>query len=622
MSTPTHLGAHSHARRLGQIQFISISVIAINMVTSLASGSFGAALQLGLGILCLLGAVWLTRRGSLAPATNLTLGTLTGLVTLLLWTFEGLHDGAVMALPGILVFAAILGRGRLFGILLSFMVAVMGLLAWASITGRHVFVVPPVTLATFIGMSAILIGSSFGVWIMAQDLRRTVSQLDEENLRVRQSQGHIDFLTNFDGLTGLPNRALGRERLQEAILHAQRTGGRAALLHLDLDNFKTINDSLGHSAGDQMLVDASARIQGALHPGDTLCRQGGDEFLVVLGDLATGDEAALRANQIMDAMTAPFRIHELDVAMTVSMGIALYPEDGRTFETLLQQADTAMYQAKASGRDAFRFFDTTMNATMLKNLHLASALRQALERNELLLHYQPQFDLASGRIIGAEALLRWRHPEMGLIPPATFIPVAEDSGLIGGIGKWALEEACRQARRWRDLDMNLVMSVNLSPAQFKRDDLECSLLNAMEEVGLPPSAIELELTESMLLEDTPALTQKLRNLRAMGLSFSIDDFGTGYSNLSYLQRFEVERLKIDQSFVRRLPHSPQDEAIVHAIIQMAKSLHLGTVAEGIEDEATLERLKALGCTTGQGFYWSKAVTAEEFEVFHKNHKHS
>jgi diguanylate cyclase (GGDEF)-like protein len=592
----------------------------VNWGVSAWQRNFWAMLPVSVAILCLVGAYGLVRKGRLGLATNLTLGTLAILVTVILWAFEGLHDGALLAYPGILVFAAILGRDKLFAILLGFMVLNMALLAGVSMAGWHVFRVPPVTFGTFIGTAVILIGSGMGVLMMARDQRKTLAQLKAENLRVHQSQGHIDFLTSFDSLTGLPNRATGRDRLQQAVLQAQRNGCRAALLHLDLDHFKTINDSLGHSAGDQVLVETTARIQAALNPGDTLCRQSGDEFLVILGDLVGEDEAANRAGRIMASMDPPFRIQALEVAITASMGIALYPEDGRDFETLLQQADTAMYQAKASGRNNFRFFDAGMNTTMLKHLHLASALRPAMDRDELLLHYQPQFDLASGRIIGAEALLRWRHPEMGLIPPATFIPVAEASGLIGGIGKWALEEACRQARRWRDLGMDLVMSVNLSPAQFKRDDLEHSLLNAMEAVGLPASALELELTESMLLEDTPALTQKLRNLRAMGLSFSIDDFGTGYSNLSYLQRFEVERLKIDQSFVRRLPHSTQDEAIVHAIIQMAKSLHLGTVAEGIEDQATLDRLKALGCTTGQGFYWSRALSAEDFEAFYRTYR--
>ena len=591
--------------------------MAVNLAISLTQANLWAAGEVSTAMACLLLALGLTRKGRFVAATNLTMATLTILVTVLLWTFEGLNDGALLAYPGILVFAAILGEAGLFSTLLTFMVVNMGLLALASSSGWHTFKTPSATLGSFVGMAAVLMGSSIGVWILARDLRTTLARLKEEVLRVHQSQGHIDFLTNFDGLTGLPNRALGRDRLQAAVAQAERDGGRAALLHLDLDNFKTINDSLGHSAGDQALLDASARIQSALQPTDTLCRQGGDEFLVVLGALATEDEAANRANQIMAALADPFRLQSLDVAVTASMGIALYPEDGLDFEQLLQRADTAMYQAKAAGRNAFRFFDTGMNTAMLKSLHLASALRTALERDELMLHYQPQFDLASGRIVGAEALMRWRHPDMGLIPPGSFIPVAEDSGLIGSIGKWALEEACREARRWRDLGMDLVMSVNLSPAQFKREDLEYSLLNAMEEAGLPGSALELELTESMLLADTPSLRQKLRNLREMGLSFAIDDFGTGYSNLSYLQRFEVERLKIDQSFVRRLPHSPQDEAIVHAIIQMAKSLNLATVAEGIEDEATLARLQALGCTTGQGFYWSRAVASEDFQAFYQ-----
>ena len=584
----------------------------IDWAFSLAQREYRAVGLTSIAILIVLAALAMTRKGMLRTATNVTLGTLTLLVACLMWCYQGLQDGSSLALPGILVFAAILGRGRLFGLLLGFMVAILAVLALGSVTGLHVARPSPANLGTFCGMASVLMGSGFGVWLLARDLRKALARLKEENLRVIQSQGHIEFLANYDGLTGLPNRTLGRDHLHQAVAQAQRTGNGAALLHLDMDNFKTINDSLGHLAGDQMLVEASARIQRALNPGDVLCRQGGDEFLVILGGLGSGDDAASRALRILAAMAEPFRARGLDLAATASLGIALYPEDGRDFETLLQKSDTAMYQAKAAGRNTFRFFDPAMNTTMLEHLHLASALRTALENRELFLHYQPQIDLASGRIAGAEALLRWRHPGLGLIPPSTFIGVAEQSGQIGEIGKWALEEACRQARRWRDQGLDLVMSVNLSPVQFKRDDLESSLFNALEEAGLPASCIELELTESMLIEDTPALTLKLRKLRTMGLSFAIDDFGTGYSNLSYLQRFEVERLKIDQSFVRRLGHGSQDEAIVLAIIQMARSLNLSTVAEGIEDASTLERLKALGCTTGQGFLWSKAIPAEAF----------
>ena len=592
-----------------------MAVMAINWAICLVQGIVPALLELTTGVLFLAGAFWLARKGRFVAATNLTLATLTLLTIAMMWTFQGLHDGAMLAFPGILVFAAILGSGRLFATLATTMVLAMGLVLAASLHGWHTFVVQEVTVGTFVGLVAVLVGSAFGIWVLAKDLRRTLAQLKEENLRVVQSQAHIDFLANFDGLTGLPNRVLGRDYLQQAITQAQRHHSFAAILHLDLDNFKTINDSLGHRAGDQLLLDARDRIQGALHPTDTLCRQGGDEFLVILANLSSEDEAAAEATRIMAALAEPFRVEGMDVPMTASLGLALYPEDGVDFDTLLQKADTAMYRAKAEGRNHFRFFDSDMNTTMVEYIQMASGLHTAVQRQELVLHYQPQIHLGSGRIAGAEALLRWQHPERGLLLPGLFSPAAERSGQIGEIGKWALEEACRQARDWQEQGLDLMMSVNLSPAQFKRNDLESTIRAALAAADISASCIELELTESMLIDDSLELTQKLRNLRGMGLSFSIDDFGTGYSNLSYLQRFEVERLKIDQSFVKRLTQSPQDESLVLAIIQMAKSLHLGIVAEGIEDGATLSRLEAMGCDLGQGFHWSRAIPSEAFLAF-------
>jgi EAL domain-containing protein (putative c-di-GMP-specific phosphodiesterase class I) len=280
----------------------------------------------------------------------------------------------------------------------------------------------------------------------------------------------------------------------------------------------------------------------------------------------------------------------------------------------------AMYRAKEAGRNAFRFFDADMNSAVVEHLHLISGMRAAPSRDEFMLHYQPQFDLRSGRIIGAEALIRWRHPELGLIPPAKFIPVAEKTGLIIEIGEWVIREACRQAAIWRKTGLGeLMVSVNLSPVQFRRDNVERLVLNALDETGLPPGGLELELTESLLIEDSTHLTDMLRRLRQLGVSFSIDDFGTGYSNLGYLKRFEVERLKIDQSFVRRLTEDPHDEAIVRAISQMANSLGLMTVAEGVETEATLLRLQQLGCDRGQGYYWSPALAPDDFARFVMQH---
>jgi diguanylate cyclase (GGDEF)-like protein len=563
----------------------------------------------------LLGAMAMTRRGHLSVATSLTLMSLALMASVFLWIGAGLRDTAMLIFPGILVIAAIQGSVRVFLGLLAYTFLALGTILAANLTGWHVNVVKPVSVPTYLDLSAILMGLGFTFWVLASDLRGALRRLKEENARVLESQDRIDFLAQHDVLTGLPNRTLGRDRLEQAMGHAHRSQTCAALIVLDLDDFKAINDALGHQGGDDVLQQVAQRLKGLLRATDTVCRQGGDEFLLILSTLRHADEAAAIALKVADGMRAPMRVQGLEMTVTPSMGIALYPADGHEFETLLQKADRAMYHAKEAGRNTFRFFLDAMNAEAQEHLHLVAGLRAALEQEAFVLHYQPQYDLATGAIVGAEALIRWQHPELGLIPPGSFIAVAERSGLIGDIGAWALREACRQAEAWRRKGLRLLMAVNLSPVQFRRDDLERTLFQALEDSGLPPSALELELTESMLIDDTDQISARLRNLRAMGVSFAIDDFGTGYSNLGYLKRFEVERLKIDQSFIRRLTDNPQDEAIVRAVIQMAHGLNLSVVAEGIEDEATLARLVAFGCDLGQGFLWAKALPPDAFEAF-------
>jgi len=315
---------------------------------------------------------------------------------------------------------------------------------------------------------------------------------------------------------------------------------------------------------------------------------------------------------------APFDVIGMEIFAGCSLGITMFPADGTDFDSLLKKADIAMYRAKESGRNAFRFWDGEMNASVVEHVELLSAMRTAIAQKHFTLSYQPQFDLRTGRLIGAEALIRWKHAEMGNISPVRFIPLAERSGLIIPIGDWVLQEACAQAQRWRAAGWpELTISVNVSPVQFKRGSVETSVAQALAASGLPSANLELELTESLLIQDSLALAESLANLRRMGVRFAIDDFGTGYSNLAYLKRFEVERLKIDQTFVRRLTDDAQDQAIVRAIVQMASSLNLFTVAEGVEDGATLALLGDLGCQQGQGFHWSPAVPAAQFEVFLK-----
>jgi len=443
-----------------------------------------------------------------------------------------------------------------------------------------------------------------------------MQRLQEEIQRVKASEANFTHLARHDALTNLPNRLLISDRMEQAIGQARRYERRAALLFLDLDNFKTINDSLGHDAGDELLKEVARRLQGAVREMDTVSRQGGDEFLIVLTDVPDLDAISAVANHVLSAMTQPFSLKGMQIVTSVSIGVALYPEDGDDFAALLKHADLAMYQAKAEGRNAFRFFDARMNADILERLNLDLGLREALSQQQFVLHYQPIVDIHSGRLLAAEALIRWQHPQRGMVGPDKFIPVAESSGLIVEIGEWVLNEACRQMMVWRAAGLPaFVVSVNLSSVQFRRGNLEALVAAALQRYGLPAECLELELTESLLLQDSERFIDTLYRLKALGVKLSIDDFGTGYSNLSYLQRFRVDKLKIDQSFVRKLQDSPEDRAIVTAIIQMAESLHLLTIGEGIEDDSTRQVLAELGCDQGQGYWFSRPLVASDFAVF-------
>jgi len=432
----------------------------------------------------------------------------------------------------------------------------------------------------------------------------------------KQADARIEFLAHHDPLTNLPNRLLGKDRLELAVARAERSGSKVALLFLDLDQFKRVNDSLGHSIGDALLQSVSARLQGCLRESDTLSRQGGDEFLILLEELRDGEAAARVAETVLTSLSIAFLIDEQELYISGSIGIAIYPDDGTDFDTLLKKADTAMYHAKDAGRNAFRFFTDQMNLDTTEYLNLRNGLRRGLERGEFVLHYQPQIRLRDGAVIGVEALVRWRHPDLGLVPPGRFIPVAEDSGLIVPLGSWVLQEACRQAARWHQMGYaDLVVAVNLSAAQFKRGDLLHSINEALADAALDPSFLELELTESILISDTAKVLAMVERLKLRGVKLSIDDFGTGYSSLAYLKRFHVDKLKIDQSFVRDITSDPNDAAIVGAIVQMARSLGLTTIAEGVEDGEALAALRTHGCDEAQGFHLARPMSAEDLEAF-------
>jgi diguanylate cyclase (GGDEF)-like protein len=385
------------------------------------------------------------------------------------------------------------------------------------------------------------------------------------------------------------------------------------VIFLDLDRFKYINDSLGHAIGDQLLQSVSKRLLASVRGSDTVSRQGGDEFVILLSEIAYPEDAATSANKILHSLSAPHAIEGQDLHIDGSIGISVYPEDGADAETLIKNADTAMYHAKENGRNNFQFFKVEMNAKAVERQSLEGSLRRALERKEFLLHYQPKVNLETGEITGVEALIRWRQPDRGLVPPSQFVPIAEDCGLIIQIGRWVLREACRQARAWQRAGLPLVpITVNVSAVEFRDKGFVESVRTTLAETGLEARYLGLELTEGVLMEDAESTAAVLQELKVMGVHLAVDDFGTGYSSLSYLRQFPIDVLKIDQSFVNQITADPDDSSIVSAIINMGKSLKQLVVAEGIETKEQREYLQTQSCAEGQGYLFSRPLAAAQF----------
>lgn len=428
------------------------------------------------------------------------------------------------------------------------------------------------------------------------------------------------FLSHHDSLTKLPNYQLLRDRLSQAIFLANLSHQQVALVVIDIDRFKTINDSLGYGVGNQLLVQAAARILEEISDVDTVSRQGGDEFLLLLPGISHADDCISVVSRLMGKLAEPYFVADTELRLSVSVGIALSPADGDEFETLLKKADMAMYRAKSEGRDTYRFFNEEMNYEATEQLNIRVGLRKALELDQFQLFYQPQLDSVSGKLVGAEALIRWQHPEFGMVSPAHFIPVAEASGLIVPIGDWVLQEACREVARWRDAGMHHpVVAVNLSALQFARGNIEQTISNAVADAGILPQMLELELTESIMIHNTERVLTTVKRLKQKGFIFTIDDFGTGYSSLQYLKQFDVDKLKIDQSFIRDVSEDEDDAAIVRAIVQIAKSLGLKTIAEGVETAAAMALLQQYQCDEVQGYYVARPMPAAQFMQFLQQH---
>ena len=603
------------ARRLKQIARLVLVAESVTAAIYAAHGQWPVALTLtaaaALSVLCLM--LSHHRRHSLGG--GVLLASLTVLASTLMWISEGLHDVALVSYPVILIMAGLLGARRYFFLLLAGM---LGFVAWLALCTYAWHTRSDNVLAGGLALwrdtTIILVVSASAVWIVIDDMQTALRRLREQIARFHESQAHLAYLAKHDVLTGLPNRALGRDRIEQALAQSSRRQKVLAVLFVDLDNFKSVNDMLGHNTGDDFLKEVALRLTQSVRKSDVVSRHGGDEFLIGLVDIASASDASNVASAILASLAQPFLVKDIELSCTGSIGIALHPQDGADYDMLLRQADIAMYAAKESGRNAWRFFDAAMQANLQQGILLVSSLRGALARHEFELHYQPVIDLVSGRLLGAEALIRWRRPDSGLVLPGLFIDAAERSGLIVEIGEWVLEEACRQLVQWQAAGCgDFTMAVNLSVVQFRRGNIDEVVGRVLQRTGLRAGCLELELTESTLVDDADTFILSLQRLKALGVRLSIDDFGTGYSNLSYLQRFSVDKLKVDRSFIVRLNNSGQDRAIVYAIVQIARSLDLVVTAEGIEDASVVQALVDMGCAQGQGYLFGRPQAAADFE---------
>ena len=601
------------SRRVHQLILLLMAALAAFAVVNVAIVDAPVLLPLVIGVAMLAVALWLQQRGRSEEALLLVLWVMTLTTTWLIGVRSGVTDMVVLAYPGILVLAAMTLSPRPLLALGGFMLLSLAGFTWAQIAGWFDPGQQVVGPWSFINRALILVVIAVIGRTLARDLQAAVARAEAESSRAKDSAVRLAFLVQHDALTGLPNRLLVQDRFAQALARSRRDGTPLAMLVIDLDDFRRVNDSLGHAVGDAVLQRMAERLRVMAAETDTLGRLGGDEFVVVSTELADAEALAGFAQRVLDGLAEPFERDGLCIACGSSIGIAQFPRDGDSFEILLNRAEAAMSRAKADGRSAFRFADADVDLDVGEHLRLVSELRAGIERGELELHYQPIVHLASGRVAGVEALVRWRHPERGLVPPGAFIALAERSGLIHALGAWALEDAAAQARRWEARGLPpLSVSVNVSPLQLAHGDLERVVQRALEANALPPHQLVLELTESSLVGDAEPLRQRIARLRALGVGLSIDDFGTGYSNLGYLQRFHVQSLKIDQRFVRGLADGAQGEAIVRAIVQLASSLGIRSVAEGIESELDEQRLRLLGCDAGQGHWWADAMPAAAF----------
>ncbi|PQJ54010.1 putative bifunctional diguanylate cyclase/phosphodiesterase [Psychrosphaera saromensis] len=533
-----------------------------------------------------------------------------------MWRYGGLYDESVLVFPCILIMAAMVGSKAVFIRLLVIISLSIGLNGWVNKEAWYSNSTPIISLDNAFIILLILYLTSYFIWILIYDFKRLVDKLHIENNNALESKQEVENLLHHDVLTGLPNRIMAKELFQKASSKANRTNQKIYLMFINLDNFKVINDALGHQAGDALLVELSQRMFQLVQTHDSVCRYTGDEFIVIMESIESEEYVASLAHHFIEQIQKPFYYLNNEFICGSSIGISTTSTDGNEFETLIKYSDAAMHYSKSQGGNSFHFYNKEMNIHGHDYLNVVSDLRKAIVEEQFVLMYQPKINIKQNRVTGAEALIRWEHPQKGLIFPDNFIPQAEKSGLIVEIGEWALEQACKQCKQWLNEGLGeLTVAVNVSSKQLAKKDFYAKVKSTLSRHKLDGEYLELEMTESLLIDNSDELKLTLRNLHQLGVHFSIDDFGTGYSNLGYLKEFDIEYLKIDRSFISDLACNQKNKTLVKAIIQMAKGLELENVAEGVEDEQTVKILKDLNCEIGQGYYWSKPIKVDEFESF-------
>ncbi|MCF2949558.1 EAL domain-containing protein [Paraglaciecola aquimarina] len=613
--TNTHKGTEekdilSQIRRHRIIQICTVTAIGLCIALLVARGITTFIFAVGLvGLLVSLGFAY---RYKVQLSAVILLGSLSTMSFALALTGAGLFDLAIIGYPGILIFAALLGGVVLFVSVIGFVIAQCTLIGWLTLQGYVTPNTPSLSWEHLIFILIIFLIISFGVYILVRDIKRLMFSLHSENQKVQKSRAQIQHLAHHDTLTNLPNRLFGEALFLQSLKTCEQNHEKLALLFIDLDNFKPINDALGHAAGDQLLEQLTQRLNGVLRNDQYLIRFGGDEFLVLSPYQDSTEQLNTMADDLIKQCASSFEILQTQVVVSASIGIACVPHDGKDFKQLCRKADIAMYQAKKDGKNTYHYYDKNLDKASEDKFKLLQLLRPAINQKQFKLYYQPMISLADEKITTVEALLRWPQPDGGFITPDQFIPLAESTGLISELGRWVIQQACLFCARHRSLGHSrLRVAVNLSVMQFKDGQLQHIVEKALHEAQIPADALELELTESLLIDETEQIQKQLNSLSDLGVTIAIDDFGTGYSNLGYLRNFNASKLKIDRSFIIGLGTAVDDEPLVEAIINMAKSLGLETVAEGIENKATLHKLLSMGCSVGQGYYWSKPVPEEE-----------